>query len=105
MVEPAVVQIEIQGQRYPIRTTLPADYVQQLAVFVDQKMRLASDASPSSDLLGLAILAALNIADELFRARDQHLDEADTVTARTAALERIVDEALALTLSKENGER
>jgi cell division protein ZapA (FtsZ GTPase activity inhibitor) len=47
-------------------------------------------------MLGLAVLAALNIADELFRARDQRLDEAGSLTERTAALERIVDQALQL---------
>ena len=45
---------------------------------------------------GLAVLTALNIADELFRARDQQLDDADSLTARAAALERIVDQALQL---------
>jgi cell division protein ZapA (FtsZ GTPase activity inhibitor) len=47
-------------------------------------------------MLGLAVLTALNIADELFRTRDLRLDDADTVTARTNALEEMVDQALAL---------
>jgi cell division protein ZapA len=94
--EPRVVHIEVSGQRYPIRTTLDPGYVQELAAFVDRKMSLASESSPSSDMLGLAVLTALNIADELFRARDQRLDEAGSLTERTAALERIVDQALQL---------
>ena len=96
MTEPLVIHIEVQGQRYPIRTTLEPGYVQELAAYVDRKMRLASDASPSSDMLGLAVLTALNLADELFRARHQHLDETDTVTERAEALEKIVDQALEL---------
>ena len=47
-------------------------------------------------MLGLAVLTALNIADELFRSRDQQMDDSESVSARTAALERIVDQALAL---------
>ncbi len=47
-------------------------------------------------MLGLAVLTALNVADELFRTRDLRLDDADTVTARASALEQIVDQALAL---------
>ena len=86
----------MHGQRYPIRTTLDPSYVQDLASFVDRRMALAADASPSTDMLGLAVLTALNIADELFRSRDQQMDDSESVSARTAALERIVDQALAL---------
>ena len=96
MSDPRVVHVEVHGQRYPIKTTLDASYVLELAAYVDRKMSLASDASPSSDTLALAILSALNIADELFRIRDQQLDEAGSLTERAEALERIVDQALEL---------
>ena len=43
---------------------------QRLAAFVDEKMRAAAESSPTGDSLPLAVLAALNIADELFRCRD-----------------------------------
>jgi cell division protein ZapA len=99
MPDPRVVHVEIQGQRYPIRTTLDPAYVQDLAAYVDRKMGLAAEASPSSDTLGMAVLTALNIADEFFRIRDQQLDDADTLTARAQALERIVDQALELVSS------
>ena len=96
MPDPRVVHVQVHGQRYPIRTTLDPSYVQDLAAFVDKRMALAADASPSTDMLGLAVLTALNIADEFFRSRDQQLDDTESVTARPAALERIVDQALAL---------
>ena len=96
MSESKVVHVEVHGQRYPIKTTLEPGYVQDLAAYVHQKMAMASDASPSSDTLALAVLSALNIADELFRVRDQRLDEAGTISERAQALERIVDQALAL---------
>ncbi len=96
MPDPTVVHIEVHGQRYPIRTTLEADYVHELAAYVDRKMGLAATASPSSDMLGLAVLTALNIADELFRARHQQLDEVGSITERTEALVRMVDQALQL---------
>jgi cell division protein ZapA len=96
MADPRVVHVEVHGQRYPIKTTLEPSYVQELAAYVDRKMALASDASPSSDTLALAVLSALNVADELFRLRNQHLDEAGSLSARAAALERMVDQALEL---------
>jgi cell division protein ZapA len=96
MPEPRVVHVEVAGQRYPIRTALEPAYVQELATYVDRKIGLAAQASPSSDTLGLAVLTALNVADELFRARNLHLDNTQSLSARAAALERIVDQALQL---------
>ena len=96
MTEPRVIHIHVSGQRYPIRTTLPAAYVQELATYVDRKMAVAAEASPSSDAVGLAVLTALNIADEFFRVRDAQQDETDSITSRAEALERIVDQALQL---------
>ena len=65
MAEPRVVHVEVHGQQYPIRTTLDARYVSELAAFVQKKMELAASTSPSSDTLGLALLVALNIADDI----------------------------------------
>ena len=94
MPEPRVVQIEVHGQRYPIRTTLDQAYVLELALYVDRKLALASDASPSSDTLGLAILTALNIADEMFRCREAAGERARAVVDRTRAIEQMLDQAL-----------
>ncbi|MGE0814887.1 MAG: cell division protein ZapA [Vicinamibacterales bacterium] len=96
MAEPRVVHVEVNGQRYPIRSALDPAYVQELAVYVDRKLRIAHESAPSSDTLGLAILAALNIADEYFRARDAQQQVDGSVAARAGELERMVDQALDL---------
>ena len=96
MAEPRIVHVEVHGQKYPIRTQLDAAYVEQLAQFVEARMALALKSSPSSDAVGLAILAALNITDEYFRARTSLAERSGSVVARTEELERIVDQALAL---------
>lgn len=90
-----VVTVEIGGQRYPIRSALDERYVAELSAYVDKKMRTAADAAPSSDMLGLAILVALNIADEFFRARSQQSDAHGALNARAMRLEQIVDDVLA----------
>lgn len=90
------MQIEVHGQKYPIRTELDPQYVEELAQFVESRMALASKASPSSDAVGLAILTALNITDEYFRMRKHATTSSGTMAARTAALERMVDQALSL---------
>ena len=95
MPEPQVVSVEIRGQRYPIRSSLDAQYVGDLASYVDEKMRAAAESTPASDSLRLAVLAALNIADELFRCQDAQQARHGALAERTQALERLVDAALA----------
>ena len=95
MPEAQVVSVEIRGQRYPIRSDLDAKYVNGLARIVDEKIRAASESSPSGDSLRLAVIAALNIADELFRCQDVQNARRGALAERTEALERLVDAALA----------
>ena len=95
MTEHQVVSVEIRGQQYPIRSALDLRYVHDLAGYVDEKMRSAADSTPTGDALRLAVLAALNIADELFRCREAQQARRGALAERTEALERLVDAALA----------
>jgi cell division protein ZapA len=90
-----VVTVEIAGQRYPIRSALDERYVAELASYVDGKMRAAAEAAPTSDLQGLAILVALNIADEYFRSRQIQSSTRGELNDRALRLEQLVDEVLA----------
>ena len=87
--------VEIHGQRYPIRSSLDAAYVAELAAYLDEKMRLAVKECPSGDTLKIAVLAALNIADEFFRACDEVRDRQVGFAHRAKELERMLDLALA----------
>jgi cell division protein ZapA len=89
-----VVTVEIGGQRFPIRSTLEQSYVSELAAYVDGKMRAASDAAPAADSIGLAILVALNLADELFRCRDRQSSTTGDLNERALRLEQLLDEVL-----------
>jgi cell division protein ZapA len=89
-----VIPIEIHGQRYPIRTALDQEYVARLAVYVDEKMRAAADSTPTGDSVRLAVLAALNVADELFRCRDATKARDGELAERTEELERMLDRLL-----------
>ena len=91
----SVVTVEIAGQRYPIRSDLDERYIAELAAYVDLKMRAAVDAAPESDMLGLAILVALNVADDCFRARQQQSSAHGEINERALRLEQIVDDVLA----------
>jgi cell division protein ZapA len=94
--ESRVIHVEIHGQRYPIRSALEGQYVAELAAFVDEKMRLAAKECPAGDTLKIAVLAALNVADAFFRARDADDDWSATLEDRTRALEQMVDHAIGL---------
>lgn len=95
MEQTRVVTVEINGQRYPIRSHLDAGYVAELAAYVDAKMQLAGRECPQGDSLKIAVLAALNIADECFRAQNDVASHRQDFTARAAELERMLDLALA----------
>ena len=89
-----VVTVEIGGQRYPIRSGLDPAYVIELAAYVDQKMRAATDGAPATDMLSLAMLVAMNIADEYFRARQRQSSEHGDLRERAQRLEQLVDQIL-----------
>lgn len=89
-----VIPVEIHGQRYPIRSSLEQDYVTRLAAYVDDRMR-AADTTATGDTLRLAVLAALNIADELFRSRDEGRTRTGQLAARAGEIERLLDRVLA----------
>ena len=94
MPEGEVISVEIYGQRYPIRSTLDPEYVAQLANYVDEKMRAAYESTPTTDSLRLAVLAALNVADELFRCRDTNRARSGELAERAGDLERMLDRVL-----------
>jgi cell division protein ZapA len=92
--EGRVIPVEIHGQRYPIRCSLEQDYVELLAAYVNDKMRAAADSTPTGDTLRLAVLAAINIADELFRSRDEGRARTGQIAERAGEIERLLDRIL-----------
>jgi len=89
-----VVTVEIHGQRYAVRSDLDQAYIAELAAYLDQKMRLAADELSSADSLRVAIIAALNLTDELYRARADGVGVEGRVLERAAEIERLVDSVL-----------
>jgi cell division protein ZapA len=89
-----VLSVEIHGQKYPIRSTLDQEYVARLAAYVDEKMRAAADSTPTGDSLRLAVLAALNVADELFRCRDAIRERSGELAERAGEIEKLLDRLL-----------
>ena len=90
----STIPVHIHGQRYPIRSSLEPEYVAKLASYVEEKMRSVADAAPSGDSLRFAVLAALNITDELFRCREATRVRDGEIAERAGEIERLLDRVL-----------
>jgi cell division protein ZapA len=87
------VRVEIFDQPYNLRGTDP-DYIFKLAEFVDTKMRAVAEQTSTVDSLRLAVLAALNIADEFQILKRKYDAISKEMNQRTSSLESALDEVL-----------
>jgi cell division protein ZapA len=85
--------VEIFDQPYNLRGTDP-DYIFRLAEFVDSKMRAVAEQTSTVDSLRLAVLAALNIADEYQILKRKYDAISKDMNQRTSSLENALDEVL-----------
>jgi len=94
MEETDVTSVQIFGREYKIRGHADKNYIREMAKYVDGKMKeLASGPTvPSQDRL--AILVALNIADELFQERAKSSETISAVEQRADRLITMLDESL-----------
>ena len=65
------MKIEIYNQSYNLSTEQGEQYVKDLAAYVDGKMHAAAEAARTVDSVKVAVLAAINIADELLTLRQR----------------------------------
>jgi len=94
------VNVEIYDQVYHLRGVDPA-YIEYLASMVDEKMRAVAAQGGTVDSLRVAVLAALNIADELNSLRLQYnnllgsqLNSESSMQSRAHSLAGMLDEVL-----------
>ena len=87
------VRVEIFDQPYNLRGTDP-DYIFKLAEFVDTKMRAVATQTSTIDSLRLAVLAAINIADEYHILKRKYDGISKDMNQRTSSLESALDEVL-----------
>ncbi len=89
-----VTRVNICDQCYLIRGNIDSQYVQELAAYVDKKMREIAESSQTADSLKVAVMAALNIADELFQERDNVKKLDSIVYERSLECSRQLDQVL-----------
>lgn len=86
------VEVEIAGQRLVIKSDEGPQYVQELADYVDAQLRQFTNGRATVNLQRIALLVAIQIADELFREKDLHGKFRQRMGAKLQALGLALDE-------------
>jgi cell division protein ZapA len=87
------VRVEIYDQTYQLRGSDP-EYIAELADYVDTKMRIIAQQASTVDSLRVAVLAALNIADEYLVLKRKYDSVASDYQSRADQLSGALDEVL-----------
>jgi cell division protein ZapA len=90
----SVTQVEIFGQTYNVRAEGDSTYVHDLARFVDSRMKEVAEQTATVDTTKIAILAALNITDDLYQTEKRKSGDPSDFNVRAERLIRKLDDAL-----------
>ena len=89
------VKVTIYGQEYTIKAPADATYIKNIAEYVDEKMReVQEELSTPQVPAKIAILAAMNISDDLFGQKRNHEKSNNEVERQVSSLIEVVEEAI-----------
>lgn len=88
------IKVEIFGQTYPIQSDLNEEYIRKVAAYVDERMRLIWDMAHTGDTQRMAVLAAISIADELHRLREERGEREEVLKEQAERCLTLVERAL-----------
>ena len=89
---PKVLKVNILGQDYVIRSSAGQKYLNEVAAYVNEKMEeVKASGIDDSQHLRIAVLASLNITDELFAFKKEKQNFVDKVEAKTRAITEFID--------------
>lgn len=88
------VRIEIYDQEYHVKGSLNSAYLEELARYVDGKMRSIATRSHNVDSLRVAVLAALNIADEYHQMKSKYEATTQQVEQKVVEYNEALDRLL-----------
>ena len=87
-----VVKVKISGQDYVVRSAAGQKYLESVAKYVDDKMaEIKASGIDDSQQLRIAILAAMNITDELFTYKKEKEKFVNKVEAKTIAITEFIE--------------
>ncbi len=84
-------EVEIFGERYTLRGTDSPDYLRRVAEYVDGKFQEVAKGSPALVSAKVAVLASLNIADELFKQNEAVRRQEDELLTRIDGIVQLLD--------------
>lgn len=87
-------KVVIYNQTYSLRSNHDPDYIRELAEYVDRRMNEIAAATMTVDSLRVAILAALQIADELHQVRRNMEETEEEIQSRSAKYVDMLDQFL-----------
>ena len=89
------VKVTIYGQEYTIKAPADATYIKNIAEYVDEKMRKVQEELSTPQVPAkVAILAAMNISDDLFAIKRNHEKSNNEVERKVSSLIEVVEEAI-----------
>ena len=97
------VTVTIFGKEYTLKGGADSEYVQEIAAFVDKRMSEVARNAAVVSTDRIAILAAVNIADELFREQHKRMEATATLEDRSTHLTRLLVQEVGDDRSAENG--
>ncbi len=95
--------VTIFGKEYTLKGGADSDYVQEVAAFVDKRMSEVARNAAVVSTDRVAILAAVNIADELFREQQKRMEATATLEDRSLHLTRLLIKEVEGDRTLENG--
>ena len=88
--------VTIFGKEYTLRGDADPEYVQKVASFVHERMSEVAKTSSVASTDKVAILAAVNIADELFREKRSRLEAETTLEDKSVHIAKLLDAEVGL---------
>jgi cell division protein ZapA len=88
------IRVIIYDQEYFVRGDLDEEYIQKLAKYLDVKMRAIAGRTRTVDSLRVAVLAALNVADEYHQVKAKYEETTQRVDEKVDECSRILDRFL-----------
>ena len=85
------IEIKVLGQKFVVRSDSDDDYVNQVAAFVDQKMNDVMKSSKTVASLNVAILAAMNIADEYMKYKQTKEKQSSHIEKKIKDVIELID--------------
>ncbi len=85
------VEVTILGQKFVVKSESDEAYVREVASFVDQRMNDILQKTKSVSNLNVAILSAMNIADEFFSFKKKKEQSIQTVTKKMEEMIELID--------------